>query len=345
MTPGNGMFPGIFLFRATYGIRKSVYTMALKQKAIPDRTLRSDGFFQRLRKDIRRNWILYVMILPVIAYYVIFHYIPMYGVQIAFKDYSGKLGIWNSPWNDFAHFKRFFSSYKFSALLKNTLTLSIYSLLVSFPIPIIFALLLNYLPGKRFRKTVQMVSYAPNFISMMVLCGMVTIFFYPETGIINQIIKRFGGTSIPFLSSTACYRHLFVWSGIWQSMGFSAIIYISALSSVDREMHEAAIIDGATKLQRIWYIDLPSIMPTALILLIFAMGGIMGVDMEKSLLLQNSLNMPVSDVLSTYVYRVGLLDSDFGYSTAVGLFNSLCNIFLLVTVNTIVKKKTSTGLW
>lgn len=319
--------------------------MILKQKTKHPHTLRSDRFVDRLKKDLRTNWILYLMILPVLAYYIIFHYVPMYGVQIAFKDYSRKLGIWGSQWNNFEHFRRFFSSYKFTDLLRNTLTLSIYSLLVSVPVPIAFALLLNYLPGKRFRKTVQMVSYAPNFISMMVLCGMVTIFFFPETGIINQIIKHFGGESIPFLSSTKYYRHLFVWSGVWQSMGFSAIMYISALSSVDKQMHEAAIIDGATKLQRIWYIDLPTIMPTVLIMLIFAMGGIMGVDMEKSLLLQNSLNIPVSDVLSTYVYRVGLIDSDFGYSTAVGLFNSLCNIILIVTTNAIVKKKTSTSLW
>lgn len=300
---------------------------------------------ERLGRDLRRNWILYVMIVPVVAYYIIFHYIPMYGVQIAFKDYSARLGIWGSKWNNFEHFKRFFSSYNFWTLLKNTLTLSIYSLLVSFPIPILFALLVNYLPGKKFRKTVQMVSYAPNFISTVVLCGMVTIFFYPETGIINQVIKFFGGDSLPFLSSTKYYRSIFVWSGVWQTMGFSAIIYISALSGVDYEMHEAAIIDGASKLQRIWYIDLPSILPTALLMLILAMGGIMGVDYQKTLLLQNSLNMPVSDVLSTYTYRVGLIDSNFGYSTAVGLFNSLCSIILVVSVNTIVKKKTSSGLW
>lgn len=301
--------------------------------------------WHRLGRDMRRNWILYVMIIPVVAYYIIFCYVPMYGVQIAFKDYSAKLGIWHSAWNNFAHFKRFFSSYNFGTLLKNTLTLSIYSLLASFPIPIIFALLVNYLPGKKFRKLVQTVSYAPNFISTVVLCGMVTIFFYPQTGIINQVIKYFGGESIPFLSSTKYYRSIFVWSGIWQTMGFSAIIYISALSGVDYEMHEAAIIDGASKLQRIWYIDLPSIMPTALLMLILAMGSIMGVDYQKTLLLQNSLNMPVSDVLSTYTYRVGLLDSDFGYSTAVGLFNSLCSIIMVVSVNTIVKKKTSSGLW
>ena len=310
--------------KADTGKERWCNEMPRNQNTMPQERLRQKQDAGGLRKDFRKNWILYLMILPVVIYYIIFHYVPMYGVQIAFKDYVGRLGIWGSQWNHFAHFKRFFSSYKFSALLKNTLTLSIYSLLVSVPIPIIFALLLNYLPGKRFRKFIQMVSYAPNFISMMVLCG---------------------GESIPFLSSPQYYRHLFVWSGVWQSMGFSAIMYISALSGVDRGMHEAAIIDGATKLQRIWYIDLPTIMPTAMIMLIFAMGGIMGVDMEKSLLLQNSLNLPVSDVLSTYVYRVGLIDSDFGYSTAVGLFNSLCNIILLVTTNTIVKKKTATGLW
>ena len=331
--------------KADTGKERWCNEMPRNQNTMPQERLRQKQDAGGLRKDFRKNWILYLMILPVVIYYIIFHYVPMYGVQIAFKDYVGRLGIWGSQWNHFAHFKRFFSSYKFSALLKNTLTLSIYSLLVSVPIPIIFALLLNYLPGKRFRKFIQMVSYAPNFISMMVLCGMITIFFFPGTGIINQIIQHFGGESIPFLSSPQYYRHLFVWSGVWQSMGISAIMYISALSGVDRGMHEAAIIDGATKLQRIWYIDLPTIMPTAMIMLIFAMGGIMGVDMEKSLLLQNSLNLPVSDVLSTYVYRVGLIDSDFGYSTAVGLFNSLCNIILLVTTNTIVKKKTATGLW
>ncbi|MBO5069454.1 MAG: sugar ABC transporter permease [Roseburia sp.] len=315
-------------------------------KKSPANSLRKKPrFIHLLGKEIRKNYILYIMIAPVVAYYIIFHYWPLYGLQIAFKDFIPKQGFWRSPWVGFKHFERFFSGYNFWTLIGNTLKLSIYGLLASFPIPIFFALLLNYLPGKKFGKLVQMVSYAPNFISMVVLCGMVKIFFFPETGVINQIIMALGGESVDFLSRPKFYRSLFVWSGVWQTMGFSAVMYISALSGVDYEMHEAAIIDGASKWQRIRYVDLPSIKPTIIIMLIFALGGIMGVDYQKSLLLQNSLNMPVSDVLSTYVYRVGLLDSDYGYSTAVGLFNSVCNVILLLTSNAIVKKKTSTGLW
>lgn len=319
--------------------------MRRKQQLLTDRPEKRMGFFSRLGRDVRRNYILYIMIAPVVAYYVIFCYWPMYGIQIAFRDFIPRLGFWGSPWVGFDHFKRFFSSYKFLTLLGNTLMLSIYGLLVSFPLPILFALLLNYLPGKGFRKTVQTISYAPNFISMVVLCGMITIFLYPDTGVINQVIKSLGGESIDFLSNPKYFRSIFVWTGVWQTMGFSAIMYISALSGVDYEMHEAAIIDGANKLQRIRYIDLPSIIPTASIMLIFALSGIMGVDFQKVLLLQNSLNMTVSDVLSTYVYRVGLLDSDYGYSTAVGLFNSVCSVVLLIASNAIVKKKTSSGLW
>ena len=319
--------------------------MRRKQQLLTDRPEKRMGFFSRLGRDVRRNYILYIMIAPVVAYYVIFCYWPMYGIQIAFRDFIPRLGFWGSPWVGFDHFKRFFSSYKFLTLLGNTLMLSIYGLLVSFPLPILFALLLNYLPGKGFRKTVQTISYAPNFISMVVLCGMITIFLYPDTGVINQVIKSLGGESIDFLSNPKYFRSIFVWTGVWQTMGFSAIMYISALSGVDYEMHEAAIIDGANKLQRIRYIDLPSIIPTASIMLIFALSGIMGVDFQKALLLQNSLNMTVSDVLSTYVYRVGLLDSDYGYSTAVGLFNSVCSVILLIASNAIVKKKTSSGLW
>jgi putative aldouronate transport system permease protein len=299
----------------------------------------------RLAKDIRRNWILYAMIAPVVAYYVIFAYLPIYGIQIAFKDYNPKLGFWGSPWIGFEHFKRFFSGYNFGTLLKNTLGISFYSIIAGFPLPVVFALLVNYMPWKAFRKVIQMVSYAPNFISTVVMCGMLTVFLAPDTGIFNQAIKLFGGSSIPFLSAPGYFRSIYVWSGVWQSMGFSAVIYISALSGVDHEMHEAAIIDGATKIQRIRHIDVPSIMPTIATLLIFSLGGIMGVDFQKILLLQNPLNLPVSDVLSTYVYRVGLLNSDYGYSTAVGLFNSVCNVALLVSVNQVVKKLTSTGLW
>lgn len=319
--------------------------MIRKQQLLTGRPEKQMGFFARLGRDVKRNYILYIMIAPVVAYYVIFCYWPMYGIQIAFRDFIPRLGFFGSPWVGLDHFKRFFSSYNFLTLLGNTLKLSIYGLLVSFPIPILFALLLNYLPGKGFRKTVQTISYAPNFISMVVMCGMITIFLYPDTGVINQVIKSLGGESVDFLSNPKYFRSIFVWTGVWQAMGFSAIMYISALSGVDYEMHEAAIIDGANKLQRIRYIDMPSIMPTASIMLIFALSGIMGVDFQKVLLLQNSLNMSVSDVLSTYVYRVGILDSDYGYSTAVGLFNSVCSVILLIASNAIVKKKTSSGLW
>lgn len=303
------------------------------------------GLSTRLFKDLKRNYILYIMITPVIIYYIVFAYVPMFGVQIAFKNFIPKLGFWGSPWIGFEHFNRFFSSYNFIPLLGNTLKLSIYGLFAGFPIPIIFAIFLNYLPGRIFRKSVQMISYAPFFISIVVICGMIHIFLYPDTGIINQIINLFGGESVAFLSNPRYFRSIFVWSSVWQNMGFSSIIYIAALASVDFEMHEAAIIDGASKLQRIRHIDLPSIMPTIVIMLLFALGGIISVDFQKVLLLQNPLNMSVSDVLSTYVYRVGLINSDYGYSTAVGLFNSLCSIILLVSANAIVKKQTATGLW
>lgn len=299
----------------------------------------------RILQDIKRNYILYLMILPVVAYYIIFSYVPMYGVQLAFKNFIPKLGITGSPWVGLENFIRFFSSYNFKYLLLNTIEISVYGLLAGFPIPILFAVMLNYLRGKGFRKIIQMVSYAPNFISTVVMCGMITIFLTPDTGIINQIITYFGGKSIAFLSEPSMFKSIYVWTGVWQGMGFSSIIYISALSGVDYEMHEAAIIDGATKIQRIWFIDLPSIAPTMMILLILSLGSIMNVGFEKIFLLQNSLNMTTSDVISTYVYRVGLLNNDYGYSTAVGLFNSTVNAIILVCVNAGAKKLTSTSLW
>lgn len=303
------------------------------------------SYFVRLGKDMKKNYILYLMILPVVTYYIIFAYVPMYGIQIAFKDFIPKLGFAGSPWVGFDHFVRFLSSYNFRNLLLNTFGISIYGLIAGFPIPILFALLLNYLPGKWFRKSVQMVSYAPNFISTVVMCGIITIFLTPDTGIINQIIMKFGRSSVPFLSVPEYFKSIYVWSGIWQGVGFSSIIYISALSGVDYQLHEAAIIDGATKLQRIIHVDIPSIAPTMIILLILSLGSIMGVGFEKVYLLQNSLNMSASDVISTYVYRVGLINSDYSYSTAIGLFNSVINAILLVAVNSIAKKFSSTSLW
>lgn len=303
------------------------------------------NFFQRLLADMKRNYVLYLLILPVAVYYIIFAYVPMYGVQLAFKEFIARDGIWGSPWIGFENFQRFFSSYNFVALLKNTLGISIYSLVVGFPLPILFALLLNYIRSSKLKKSVQMVSYAPYFISTVVMCGMIIIFLQADTGVFNQIRAIFGLESISFLSVPQYFKSIYVWTGVWQGLGWNTIIYISALSGVDYEMHEAAIMDGATKLRRMWSIDLPSILPTAVMLLILNVGGIMNVGFEKVYLLQNSLNQSASDVISTYVYRVGMVNNDYGYSTAVGLFNSVINVILLLTVNQVTKKLTQVSLW
>lgn len=299
----------------------------------------------RLLKDMRKNWILYVMILPVVVYYIIFAYAPIYGIQLAFKDYIVKKGIWGSPWIGMENFTRFFSSYNFGLLLKNTIGISVYSILVGFPIPIVFALMLNYLKNKYLKKTVQMVSYAPYFISTVVMCGMITIFLNPDTGIFNTIRGFFGMESVDFLGKPELFKSIYVWTGVWQGMGWSSIIYISALSGVDYQLHEAAIVDGANKLQRILHVDLPSIKPTIVMLLILQMGSLMSVGFEKVFLLQNTLNKQAASVISTYVYEVGLINSDYGYSTAIGLFNSVINMILIVAANQICKKFTEESLF
>lgn len=308
--------------------------------AIPQKS-----FGERLRKDFKANWTLYLMVLIPLAYLILFCYIPMGGIQLAFKEYNVKKGIWGSPWVGFYNFKRFFRSYKFTMLLKNTILINVYSLVVGFPIPIIFALLLNYLRQKRFKKTIQMLSYAPYFISTVVMSGMIIIFLDPNTGVINRILQLLGMEAVNFMGEAKYFKSIYVWSSVWQGMGWASIIYIAALSGVDYQLHEAAIVDGATKLQRILHVDLPSIKPTIIMLLILQIGSLMSVGFEKVFLLQNQLNMSASDVLSTYVYRVGLVDNDYGYSTAVGLFNSLINMFLLITANRIAKRTTNESLW
>lgn len=297
-----------------------------------------DSFAARLQKDIKVNWILYIMCIPVVTYLIVFKYQPMYGILMAFKDYKIKLGILDSPWNNFEYFKRFFSSYQLPILIKNTLTLSLYTLLVGFPIPIVFALFLNYLKHPRLKKVVQMVSYAPHFISTVVICGVITIFCNPKTGVFNMLLNLVGVESINFLSEPELFKHIYVWSGVWSSMGWSAIIYVSALAGVSPELHEAAIIDGATKLQRMRYIDLPSIKSTVVMLLIMRFGNIMSVGFEKVYLLQNDLNYSASAIISTYTYQVGLIQGEYGYSTAVSLFNNVIEILLLLSANTFCKK-------
>lgn len=292
----------------------------------------------RLLKNMKKNWILYVMIAPVVVYYIVFAYTPMYGILLAFKNYKVKLGILGSPWVGLDHFQRFFSAYNFKQLIGNTVGISVYSLIIGFPIPIVFALMLNYLTHNRLKKVVQMVSYAPYFISTVVICGMITIFMAPDTGILNVIRGFFGLESVNFLAKPEWFKSIYVWTGVWQGMGWSSIIYISALAGVDYEMHEAAIVDGATKIQRMIHVDLPSIKPTILMLLILQMGSIMNVGFEKVYLLQNTLNKSAASVISTYVYEVGLINSDYGYSTAVGLFNSLINLGLVVAANQLSKR-------
>jgi len=303
------------------------------------------SYLARLGADMKCNYILYIMILPVVIYYIIFAYVPMYGIQLAFKDYIMKKGIWGSPFVGLSHFKRFFDNYGFVQLIKNTVGISFYSLVVGFPIPIVFALMLNYLKHEKFKKVIQMVSYAPFFISTVVMCGMIIIILQPDTGVFNAIRNLLGLESLSFLSKPKMFKSIYVWSGLWQGLGWSSIIYISALSGVDYELHEAAIMDGATKIKRMWHIDLPTIKPTIVMLLILNMGQIMNVGFEKIFLLQNSLNFSSSDVIATYVYRVGLINNDYGYSTAVGLFNSLINLMLIIIANKVAKKVTEESLW
>ena len=295
--------------------------------------------------QLRRNWILYLFIVPGALYLIIFNYIPLYGIQLAFKEFSPAQGIWGSEWVGLEQFRRFFSSYQFGALLKNTLVLSLYSLCMNFPIPIILALLLNYAISKKFKKFVQTVTYAPYFLSVVVLVGMIGVFFSTE-GPVNKIFQIMGMEQpILFMGNPDYFKHIFVWSGVWKQAGWGAVVYIAALTSVSPELHEAAIMDGANKLQRIFHVDIPAIMPIAVIMLIMNAGNIMNLGFEKAYLLQNDINISASEIISTYVYKVGILSSQYSYSTAIGLFNNCINFILLVSVNRISKKLSGTGLW
>lgn len=296
-------------------------------------------------KQMKRHWQLYILILPALIYFLIFCYAPMYGIQLAFKDYNALLGITKSPWVGFDHFIRFFRSYQFEKLLKNTISLSLWQLILGFPIPVILALSLNYARNAKFKRFVQTITYAPHFISIVVLVGMLNIFFAIKGGIVNQIITAFGGEAILFMGKEKYFQPLFVGSGIWQNMGWNAIIYLATLSGVSPELHEAAVMDGASKLKRVLHIDIPSILPTIIIMLILNFGQLMGIGFEKAYLMQNSLNMGKSEIIATYVYKIGLIDAQYGFATAVGLFNSIINFILLIVVNKISSKVSETSLW
>ncbi|MBG9794756.1 sugar ABC transporter permease [Paenibacillus dendritiformis] len=296
-------------------------------------------------KRMAQTWELYLFIAPAFLYFLIFHYGPMYGIQIAFKNFIPAKGITGSPWVGFDHFERFFNSYYFWDLLWNTLSISLYELAIGFPLPIILALAFNEVKDGFFKRTVQTVTYAPHFISVVVMAGIIITFLSPSTGIIVHIIEFLGFEPAAFLTDPRWFKTVYVLSGVWQSTGWGTIIYLAALSGVDPQLHEAAIMDGASRWQRIWNINIPTIVPTITILLILNMGSILGVGFEKILLLQNPLNMEASDVISTFVYRSGLVDAQYSFSTAVGLFNSVVNAILLITVNQIARRTSETSLW
>lgn len=296
-------------------------------------------------KYIRRDYQIFLILLPSLVLVFVFCYIPMYGVLIAFKDFYFKAGILGSPWVGFQHFRRFLVMKQFWGIMRNTLVLSLYSIAAGFPAPILLAIILNECVYKKFKKTVQMISYAPHFISTVVICGMIMLFLNKSHGIVNNAMAALGMERINFLIEAKWFSTIYVFSGIWQDVGFSSIIYLAALSGVDPELVEASVIDGANRLQKIWHIDLPAIFPTIIILLIFSLGSLLSVGFEKVLLLQNSLTMDTSDVIATYVYRVGLLQGQYSYTTAIGLFNSVFNIFFLVIFNSLAKVITKTSLW
>jgi len=294
---------------------------------------------------MKGHYDLYLLLLPAVLYVAIFMYVPMYGVLMAFQDYSPARGIMGSTFVGLKHFEKFFSTYMAKQIITNTVVLSAYSLIVSFPFPVILALMLNYCVSKRFGKVVQTVTYMPYFISVMVLVGMMNIFFSTNYGVVNMVLKALGMEAYTFMSSEASFRHMYVWSGIWQGMGYSSVIYFAALAGIDPTLYEAAELDGASKLQRILYIDLPSIMPTVIIMLIMSAGNLMSVGFEKAYLMQNDRNSGVSEILSTYVYKVGLIDARYSFSAAINLFNSAINFVILITINKISGKLSETSLW
>ncbi|WP_246320043.1 ABC transporter permease [Paenibacillus qinlingensis] len=320
---------------------------ASKTNTMSTVVIKKENYLFRLKKNASNHWQLYLLMLLPIIYLIIFKYVPMYGALIAFKNYLPTKGVWGSEWVGLKHFDRFFHSYEFVRIMKNTVLLSIYSLFAGFPFPIILALSLNYVNSRFFKKSVQMITYAPHFISVVVMVGIILQMMDPRVGLIQKIMKFFGLPTINFMGIPEWFSHVFVWSGIWQNVGFSCIIYLAALAAVDPSLHEAAVVDGANKVRRMWHVDLPGIMPVAVILLIMNTGHVLDIGFEKVLLLQNPLNMSSSEVIDTFVYKVGLASTaiNYSYSSAIGLFKSVINLILLVLVNRIARQLGQTSLW
>jgi putative aldouronate transport system permease protein len=301
-------------------------------------------FVYRLRKNVWIHWELYLLILPAFAYFIIFHYVPIYGVQIAFRDYLPGIGFLQSPWVGMEHFRRFFNTFASRVIIRNTLTISLAQLIFGTPFPVILALMLNLLRQRRFKSLVQTVSYAPFFISNVAMAGMILVLL-SNMGFANNILRLLGREPVHFMGRADLFVPIFVTSNIWKGTGFGSIIYLAVLSKVDMDLYEAAKIDGASRLRMVWHIDLPCILPTLVILLIMNAGRIMSVGFEQVLLLQNTMNLSASEIISTYTYKMGLLNRDFSFAAAIGLFNNVVNIVLLYLVNWVARKFSETSLW
>ena len=298
-------------------------------------------------KRVKRDWQLYLLLLLPLVWLLVFRYVPMYGAQIAFKKYMVVEGIAGSPWVGFANFERFLKSAKFELIIVNTLVLSFYQLIGGFPFPIILALCLNQVRQRAFKKTVQLVTYAPHFISMVVLVGIMLQIFHPRIGLTAYFARMFDLDAPNWMGSRTAFSHVFVGSGLWQNVGFRAIIYLAVLATIDPTLHEAAVVDGANKLQRMWHIDLPGLLPTAMVLLVLQTGRVLNISFEKIYLMQNPLNIRVSEVISTYVYKVGLLSTvlDFSYGSAIGLLQGLVSLILILVVNRLARRLSGHGIW
>ncbi|GBG10980.1 sugar ABC transporter ATPase [Paenibacillus agaridevorans] len=304
----------------------------------------SKAHLQRYMLRIGKNWGLYLLLLPAVTLLLCFTYKPMYGVIIAFKDFKPALGIMESPWVGLKYFEKFFQSYQFWITIKNTVLISLYSFAM-FPIPIIFAILVNQLRANRYKRVFQTITYMPHFISTIVIAGLMMILLSPGNGLMGNLFRLFGAEAPNVMGSASLFSSIYVWSDVWQHTGWDSIIYLAALSAVSPSLYEAATVDGATRWQKIWYIDIPMLIPTIVTLLILRVGGLLGVGFEKAYLLQNNLNISGSEVISTYVYKIGLLSSQYSFSAAINLFNTLINFALLILVNQIAKKYSENSLW
>lgn len=302
-----------------------------------------------LRRKYGRYWQLYTFLLLPVVYIIVFNYMPMVGAQIAFRKFNIMQGIWGSPWVGMKNFEKFFTAYQFQRVLVNTLTLSLYSILAAFPFPILFALTLNVIERRRYKKVVQTITYMPHFISTIVLVSIMMQVFHPMTGLYGAVSRMLTGTTpVDLFAKPEAFPHLYVWSGVWQNFGYNSIIYIAALANVSSELHEAAEVDGASRFQRVIHIDFPALVPTIVIMLILRTGSILSIGFEKSYLMQNTLNLSRSEIISTFVYKKGLgsgASNDYSYSAAIGMFNSVVNLVLITVVNAFARRFGESSLW